>query len=136
MPVLDNIKLIHIIIFATIVIAIILYHNSKPTQKYTTITQQPQQQSCNGEIILYYATWCGYSKQFLPIWKQFQDAMTSMPNIKVSSVLCEGGMESECKSKGVQGYPTVIFYNKNGNSTTFEGDRNVQELINFVKKCL
>jgi len=35
--------------------------------------------------------------------------------------------------KGVEGYPTVIFY-KDGKGNTYEGDRKFEALVDFVNK--
>jgi len=93
--------------------------------------------SVKGEIILYYATWCGYSRMFLPEWEKFSKfAKSNLPQVKVSQIRCEGGNENTCKQKGVQGYPTVILYPTNGTEVIFSGERNSDELVKFVQTHL
>lgn len=90
-----------------------------------------------GELVLYYATWCGYSKQFLPIWKEFVETHAKeIDGLVTRSVICEGGEERACFEKGVEGYPTVILYPKNNTEVVFNGDRTVSELEQFVHKHL
>lgn len=86
-------------------------------------------------LICYYATWCGYSRSFLPVWKEFEDYVKdNLPGIKPVKIKCEGDKESLCSSKGVKGYPTVILYSSTGESVQFNGDRTVDELIEFCKR--
>jgi len=99
--------------------------NRKP-QRY----QEPA-----AEIVLYYATWCGYSRMFLPEWEKFEKyAKGNLPHIKVSNVRCEGGNEATCSQKGVEGYPTVILYPKKGTEINFMKERTTEKLIEFVNE--
>jgi thioredoxin-like negative regulator of GroEL len=85
------------------------------------------------EIVLYYATWCGYSKQFLPEWEKFVEyAKHNMPQLKVTGMRCEDGNEAICMQKGVEGYPMVILYMWDGREVTFKGDRTKEALVTFV----
>jgi hypothetical protein len=94
-----------------------------------------EEQNVNNELVLYYAMWCGYSRAFLPEWEKFEGyAKSNLPNLKVSGVRCEDGNEATCSQKGVEGYPTVILYLKNGKEITFSGERNMDALIKFVKE--
>jgi thioredoxin-like negative regulator of GroEL len=87
------------------------------------------------EIILYYATWCGYSRMFLPEWEKFVAyAKDNLPSVKVSSIRCEDGNEAVCTQKGVEGYPTIILYLKNGEQIQFAGERNTKQLSDFIRK--
>ena len=86
-------------------------------------------------LVLYYATWCGYSREFLPIWDSFETyAKQHFSNITTNKVKCEGGNEKMCSKKGVEGYPTVIMYSPEGDSVKFNGDRTLEELIQFCQR--
>jgi thiol-disulfide isomerase/thioredoxin len=85
-------------------------------------------------IICYYATWCGHSRMFLPVWDNFEKrAKKELPGIKIKKIKCEGSKEQLCTSRGVGGFPTVIMYVSN-KKVTFEQDRTVDSLINFCKQ--
>lgn len=108
--------------------------NENNNNNNTQEEQQPQDKT-KGEIIIYYAMWCGYSRQFLPEWEKFEKyAKDNLPQVRVSRVRCEDGNEATCQQKGVQGYPTVILYLKDGSEKTFEDERNMNKLIEFVQK--
>jgi thiol-disulfide isomerase/thioredoxin len=89
------------------------------------------------KIILYYASWCGYSKSFLPIWDKFVEyANKNIPDLDVQTKRCEDGTEAECMQDGVEGYPTVILILNDGTKIPFESDRTSEKLIEFVTKHL
>lgn len=91
----------------------------------------------DGELILYYANWCGFSRMFLPEWEKFENyAKENLSNLKVTRVLCEGGNEATCFQKGVEGYPTVILYRKDGSEETFMDDRTSDKLVQFINNKL
>lgn len=99
--------------------------------------QQPTSTNTTTEpkhnLILYYAMWCGNCKNFIPTWSQFDEwAKTNLKNVRVSSVRCEDGNEATCSQKGIQGYPTVMLYLKDGSERMFEGPRTVEGLKKFI----
>lgn len=120
------------------------YEEEHPTHKEhmgntesTKHSVQPTYKPPKIEVILYYASWCGYSRSFLPEWEQYEKfAKDNFPNVKVTKIRCEGGDEATCMQKGVQGYPTVIFYLSDGKEVAFNGERTAKELAEFTKKLL
>ena len=86
-------------------------------------------------ITLYYASWCGYSKMFLPEWLKFEEyAKNNIKHLKTVKINCEGGNESICFQKDIKGYPTVILEPKNRSEVEFSGERNLKGLIDFVNQ--
>ncbi len=95
------------------------------------------QDKYKGEIKLYYATWCGYSKSFLPIWAKFEEhAKSKMPFLRITRVKCESDNEAQCMQDGVEGYPTVILYPTDGTPVEFRSERTTERLIEFVNTNL
>jgi thiol-disulfide isomerase/thioredoxin len=94
-------------------------------------------QNYGDEIVLYYASWCGYSRTFLPEWEKFSSwAAANAKKLKVTSIRCESGNEETCIEKGIRGYPTVVFYPKEGTEKVFNGERTAETLTDFIKKEL
>jgi thioredoxin 1 len=58
-------------------------------------------------IVLFYATWCPYSRQFLPI---FEDYAKSNPNECMSIIIDD--IEDICEAYSIEYYPTVIMFKK------------------------
>jgi thiol-disulfide isomerase/thioredoxin len=89
------------------------------------------------EIVLFYALWCGYSRQFLPEWKSFVESIKlKNPQIEVKEIKCEEEQEKMCTQMGVTGYPTVILYKTDMDGkkeeVTFLGERTAASLSQFV----
>jgi len=88
------------------------------------------------ELVLYYAQWCGHSKTFLPIWKDFAKQANLNLNINTKMVDCDTKEGKElCAKYKVTGYPTVLLH-KSANPDkpiVFNGDRTVDGLNAFVK---
>lgn len=83
----------------------------------------PQNQNKN-RIVLYYTNWCGFSKQFFPIWSAFETR--NGDKIIIEKVDCE---TSKCD---VNGFPTVKMYKLNGEVINFDGPRTVEGLETFI----
>jgi len=86
-------------------------------------------------VALYYATWCGYSREFLPVWKQFKDHMTKKYADKFifKDADCtdqtSASYDEQCKS--VNGFPTIIFYSNNKPPVNYSGARTIDSLEKF-----
>lgn len=119
------------------VLIFILYVRTKVCEPFTNSENKSSFQ-IQDSLVLYYTEWCGYSNMFRPEWDSFVKlAKTNFPNLRVDEVRCEGGNESICNEKGVQGFPTVILYkgkDSNGGQITYDGDRTAEKLTEFVKK--
>lgn len=141
---IKNIDLHHIIIIVLLIINIMiaLYcvkcHKSAKKEGFSgTPVKQEGGIRYGDEIVLYYASWCGYSRVFLPEWQKFaQWAEANAKQLKVTSIRCESGNEEQCMEKGIRGYPTVVFYPKEGTEKVFNGDRTAEKLTDFIKTNL
>ena len=90
------------------------------------------------KLILFYTEWCGYSKQFMPIWTQFKKLIKeNRVNIKLVEVDCEL-MENKkiAKKFGVLGYPTIKFVTNNGKIIDYDKPRTLDELQKFIMNNL
>jgi len=76
-------------------------------------------------------SWCGYSKNFQPIWDEFMNKHHGKNNVIVKDVKCddESNAHSQklCKTYEVPGYPTIIFEHNN-NKIDYMGPRTVEGL--------
>lgn len=85
----------------------------------------------NNKLILYYAMWCGYSRQFLPIWEQIKSAVEQTPDLHTDCVQydCEA-QQQNCQ--GINGFPTLTFIKNNGTKIVYNGERSVQAILSFI----
>ncbi|KAF7331691.1 Protein disulfide isomerase [Mycena kentingensis (nom. inval.)] len=83
-------------------------------------------------FIKFYAPWCGHCKKLAPIWKQLAKSMKE--RVTIGEVDCEAH-ESFCKSQGVGGYPTLVYYPLSGEKSEYTSGRKLDQLKAFVEKA-
>lgn len=94
-------------------------------------------------LVLYHAHWCGHCQRFQPDWQKLKRKLKSeMPNVCLGEVE-QTPLQQHMKNVSVQGFPTIKFYKRgkspnnnneeNTNSIPFDGERNMENLINFIK---
>jgi thioredoxin domain-containing protein 5 len=83
-------------------------------------------------FIKFYAPWCGHCKKLAPIWKQLAKHMQS--KVSIAEVNCDENA-ALCKSQGVGGYPTLIYYPYGGAKSEYTMGRKLDQLKAFVDKA-
>ncbi|KAF8960247.1 thioredoxin domain-containing 5 [Flammula alnicola] len=82
-------------------------------------------------FVKFFAPWCGHCKKLAPTWKQLARHMQG--KVTVAEVNCDDH-GSLCKSQGIQGYPTLVWYGQgdsaNGRSE-YMGGRKLDQLKEF-----
>lgn len=85
-----------------------------------------------GKIILYYASWCHYSNQFLPEWTKFKEyAKDNLKRLEVIDMDCHAIDDNVLTKNKIIAYPTIILY-ANDQKITFNDQRKVDKLIDFI----
>ena len=91
------------------------------------------------KIYNFNTSWCGYSKEFQPIWDDFQKKHKSDKRVVIKDVKCDDDSNETaqklCKSYDVPGYPSVIFH-KQDNIVDYQGNRTVEGLTEQMNKLL
>lgn len=82
-------------------------------------------------FVKFYAPWCGHCKKLAPTWKNLAKHLQN--KLTIAEVNCEdhGAL---CKSQGIQGYPTLIYYTE-GVKTEYNGGRKLDLLKSFAEKA-
>ena len=81
-------------------------------------------------LILFYANWCGYCKEFMPIWDKFKNKINTK---EYNIVEIESANSFTQKINKLNGYPT-LFYIYGDNIIEYKDDRNVKSLVKFLKE--
>ena len=118
----------HLLIFGLIIILLLIFlfvinlnnntNNADPIKEnYDNIN--------DNKLVLYFASWCGWSQKFLPVWEEFKQ---KHPEISTDTIECTNN--NKCIT--IKGYPTIIYY-KNGSPLLYTGNRTVNDLFQFVQ---
>lgn len=126
-----------LVTFLAVLVAVALFMNIFVQNNATIAGFMPRSSEDNNdntaEMVLYYTSWNGYSKTFLPEWERFEHyAVQNFKNLRVKQILCDGGNEPICMQRGVEGYPTIMLYLDDGTEIKFDRERSFQSLIDFV----
>lgn len=85
-------------------------------------------------FVLFYASWCPFSRKFLPIYDKFStDQKNSAICVKAEDV------DSLCDKYSVSVYPTVLFFKKGKVAKRLDGiageGLNEKQLADFIEGC-
>lgn len=81
-------------------------------------------------LILYKAEWCGYCKNFKPAWKELKQKYSNISFKEYDANVHSDKMTQE----NIKGYPTIHLINKSGEKVEYSGQRDVQNITNFLSK--
>ena len=79
-------------------------------------------------LVLYYAPWCGHCKALKPEWAKLEQE--GIKGVTISKVNADEEKE-KVKEAGVDGFPTIILYNK-GKSTVYSGARTAEAISKWA----
>lgn len=78
------------------------------------------------KLTYYHMTGCKHCDKFSPIWDEFTSNYSGPPDITFEKI------ESANAPSDIKGYPTVILTKSDGSTSTFNAQRTVGELQNFI----
>ncbi|CAH1773728.1 unnamed protein product, partial [Owenia fusiformis] len=86
-------------------------------------------------FVMFYAPWCGHCKRLAPTWDELAKKFNEEASIIIGKVDCT--IETAlCSDQGVQGYPTLKFFNKATEGVKYKGQRQIPEFEKFMKESL
>jgi protein disulfide-isomerase-like protein len=80
-------------------------------------------------LVLYYAPWCGHCKALKPEWEKLEKA--GVKGVTVSKVNSDEESD-KVKEAGVDGFPTIIFYN-DGVKSVYTGARTADAITAWAQ---
>ena len=80
-------------------------------------------------MVLFYAPWCPHCKTVMGDWAKLKQSAPS--GMKIAKVNCDEKPEM-AEKHDIKGFPTIILF-KNGKKVYFEGARNLENFLEFIK---
>lgn len=86
-------------------------------------------------IVKFFAPWCGHCKRLAPTWDDLATKFIGNLNVKVAKVDCTlSDSKDLCSSQEVDGFPTIFLYKNGDKVTEYNGNRSLDDLVNFVNR--
>lgn len=89
-------------------------------------------------MVMFYAPWCGFCKKTMPDWEKLESSNpknSTGKKVKVIKINCDENKELASKYN-IKGYPTIKYFTQGLNGAhrvDFNGDRNINGFLNFIK---
>jgi len=83
------------------------------------------------ELVYFHMNGCGHCKRFTPIWDQFSEKYNGEIKLKKLERNEAGDMLDKY---AIQGFPTILLLDEQGNKKVFEGDRSISGLESFINQ--
>lgn len=81
---------------------------------------------------MFYAPWCGHCKNAKPHFTRAANEFKDDPKVSFVAVDCTKEKLS-CEQYGVRGFPTIKYFNFGKNPQDYEGGREFNDFVNFMK---
>ena len=94
------------------------------------LTKNVETMSNPKELIYFYWDKCGHCKDFTPIWDEFAAKYKGPLKLKKLETKEAGELTEKFN---IEGYPTIILVDEQGQHKEFDGERTVQGLEVFTK---
>lgn len=91
-------------------------------------------------LIKFYAPWCGYCKRAEPNYKQLAKEYENDQRVVIAKIDCDKyedfiqEFNKFANGPKVPGYPTILLYMKGVYKATYEGNREVEDYIDFINQ--
>lgn len=121
---------------AAVVAALVATFNVACAEEVVTLTEADFQQTIeDNQYVLaeFYAPWCGHCKQLAPEYEKAAAALKDYEPKVVLAKIDATAEESLAQEFEVQGFPTLIWFNK-GKQIAYGGGRTESEIVAWVKK--
>lgn len=84
-------------------------------------------------FVKFFAPWCGHCKAMKPAWDELAAEYEGHASILIADVDCTGKGEKLCGQFGVEGFPTIKYFNPpDDEGEAYEGGRDLEALMEFA----
>jgi protein disulfide-isomerase-like protein len=82
-------------------------------------------------FVKFFAPWCGHCVSLAPVWEDLSRELAKEVSVAKVDCTVETGV---CSKEGVEGYPTLIFYDNAGRGSRYEGSRSPEAMRLFARR--
>ncbi|KAF4614116.1 hypothetical protein D9613_007821 [Agrocybe pediades] len=84
-------------------------------------------------LVEFFAPWCGHCKNLAPVYEQLADAFAHVKDkVVIAKVDADGEGKPLGKKYGVTGYPTLKWFDGEGNEEKYASARDLESLASFI----
>jgi protein disulfide isomerase family A protein 3 len=83
-------------------------------------------------MVEFYAPWCGHCKSLKPVYKKVAAAFSDTPSVSLADA--DATSLEVPPEFDVQGYPTIYWVPASGPAVAYDGAREADDMITFIKK--
>ena len=99
-------------------------------EKFEDMKEENFEDSAKPSMVLFYAPWCPHCKSMMGDWDKLRRRVGQ--NMEIVKVNCDEKPEM-AEKHDVKGFPTIILF-KDGRKIHFEGSRNLENFMKFIKE--
>ncbi|KAI0322608.1 thioredoxin-like protein [Amylostereum chailletii] len=84
-------------------------------------------------LVEFFAPWCGHCKNLAPTYEQLADSFAhAKSKVVIAKVDADGAGKPLGSKYGVTGFPTLKWFNAEGEAEPYEDGRDLDSLVNFI----
>ena len=83
-------------------------------------------------MLEFYAPWCGHCQQLKPTYKQLGEKFAAVDSVVIGAMDATANEPPKESGIEVQGYPTLIFKKADGSTEPYDGDRDLDSMVDFI----
>ena len=121
-----------------IILVIIIFTSLHNAGYFSEVIHEKFEMNKQPSIVLFHANWCGHCKKMMPEWEKFEKEFHGHEGINVINI--ESEQKDIMKKHDINGFPTIKYcpsgLNETGNTKTYDGDRNYDGLVDFMKSVI
>ncbi|XP_062519566.1 protein disulfide-isomerase A5-like, partial [Corticium candelabrum] len=85
-------------------------------------------------LVMFYAPWCGHCKAAKPKFQEAAELMAEKKKVAFAAVDCtDSSNRNLCTQEGVEGYPTIKYYNYGKKGERYAGGRETDDFVQFME---
>merc|ERR1712093_30661 len=78
-------------------------------------------------FVEFYAPWCGHCKKLAPVWEELAETFEDVDHVKIAKI--DATNNNLPNDINVRGYPTLIWFNANGEQVPYSGERDLKSSL-------